>query len=84
MDKIYLLRREDGAPEDFWPVSAHRTKEGATAALIELAEERDWTVRPYGPADGPAGPDGYTDELEAFAAHQGDGHAFISDIELED
>jgi hypothetical protein len=82
--KIYLLRESSGAPEDFWPLSAHRTKDGAVTRMREKADEYGLTVRPYGPNDGPSGPDGYTGELQAFPKYHDGRHLFIGEMELED
>lgn len=84
MDTIYLLRESSGAPEDFWPVSAHRSEEGAFKRLREKAEEYGLTVRPYGPADGPCGPGGYSDRLEAFPQYHDGRHLHVDEMTLED
>jgi hypothetical protein len=39
MDKIYQVRADMQAREDYWPRSTHRTLEGATAAITALAVE---------------------------------------------
>lgn len=35
---IYLVRKDDGAREDYWPASAHWTWAGAVQGLKDLAD----------------------------------------------
>lgn len=35
---VYLIRKDDGAREDFWPASAHWTWAGAVQGLKDLAD----------------------------------------------
>jgi hypothetical protein len=82
--EVYLLRQTSGDSEDFWPLSAHRTEDGAIARLREKAEELGLEVRPYGPNDGPCGPEGYSDRVEGFSDYHGGSHLFVHELTLED
>lgn len=50
---VYLVRRESGAREDYWPVAACRTLEGAKQACAEYVKEYEleMTEDPDGRSD---------------------------------
>lgn len=82
MDEIYLLRQDTGSRDDFWPVSAHRTLEGASKALTERAKEYELTVFPGGSAQaGPGDPDPYP---HAGDPERNDSELFIAKLPVGD
>lgn len=56
--KIYLVRKDDGDREDYWPASAHWTWAGAVQGLKDLANryEVDYSSVVF-PAKPPTGKD---------------------------
>lgn len=41
---VYQLRKDDGSSEDYWPLSTHRTLNGAITRLHAEAKKRGMTV----------------------------------------
>jgi hypothetical protein len=81
MEEIYLVRTDTGDPEDFWPVSAHRTLEGAVASLTHQAGEHNVPVSPGGTHHG--GP-GEADPYPHANGGRGGYNLFIHKQEVQD